>query len=188
MVTRGGSRPRRRVRPQTITIDSADTTEIDDALSVEPLPPPPGCASPPPPGTPTHRVWVHIADPTRFVPLGHPLEQEAARRGTSVYFPTGHVPMFPGPLAEGPMSLRQGEASCALTVAVDVDCDGAVVASRVFPSTIQVTYRLTYDGADELLALGLDEEKASGAMLSTCVLDCSLFLNLLRDACVGREG
>lgn len=121
---------------QVITIDSADTTEIDDALSVECLldlstDPPPA------PGVPTHRVWVHIADPTRFVPLGHPLEEEASRRGTSVYFPAGHVPMFPASLAQGPMSLRQGGESCALTVCVDLDRDAEVVTSRVFPSRLK---------------------------------------------------
>lgn len=133
---------------KTVTIDSEDTTEIDDALSVQALP------------DGAHRVWVHIADPSRFVPLGHPLEEEAARRGTSVYFPTGHVPMFPKALAAGPMSLRQGVESCALTVVVDVAADGSVVSSRMLPSTVRVTYRLTYDGADELLAMELDEEKA----------------------------
>lgn len=132
---------------KTFTIDPASTTEIDDALSIEELP---GGG---------HRLWVHIADPTRFVPLGHPLEKEALRRGSTVYFPTGNVPMFPDVLAAGPMSLRQGVESCALSVMAEIGPDGAVVAGEIVPTTVLVTYRLTYDDADDLMRMGLDEER-----------------------------
>lgn len=37
----------------------------------------------------SYKVWVHVADPTRWVPPGSPLDQEAARRGKTVYLPTG---------------------------------------------------------------------------------------------------
>ena len=136
-------------RLRSFTIDSADTTEYDDALSVEVL------------SASRTRVWAHIADPTRLIRPGDALDAEAQRRGSTVYFPTGAVPMFPFVLAAGPMSLRaaaQHGPTAALSFAADLDEEGRVVDAFVVPSRIAVTYRLTYDEADELLSLGLDEE------------------------------
>ena len=62
---------------QVWAIDSADTTEVDDAISIEMADD--GC----------HRYWVHVADPTRWLAMGTALEQEAARRTSTLYLPTG---------------------------------------------------------------------------------------------------
>jgi exoribonuclease II len=62
---------------RVLTIDDASTTEIDDGLSVERRPG----------GAP--RLWVHIADPSRWVGFGDALDAEAARRSKSTYLPTG---------------------------------------------------------------------------------------------------
>ena len=67
--------------------------------------------------------------------------------------------MIPPALSTGPMSLTQGVDCCALTVMAEVEGDGSVAHAEVMPSTVRVTYGLTYAGADELLALGLDEER-----------------------------
>lgn len=41
----------------------------------------------------SYKVWVHIADPTRWLgPPGSPLDQEAALRAKTVYLPTGQPP------------------------------------------------------------------------------------------------
>lgn len=42
-------------------------------------------------------MWIHIADPTRWVASPHsPLAEEAAQRSKSVYLPTG-APALAGP-------------------------------------------------------------------------------------------
>lgn len=48
------------------------------------------------------QVWVHIADPSRWVAPGSPLAAEARGRTKTLYLPTGMIPMFPKSLAEGP--------------------------------------------------------------------------------------
>ena len=60
-----------------VTIDDASTTEIDDGLSAEMLP------------DGRLRLWVHVADPSRWLQPGDPLDMEARRRATSLYLPTG---------------------------------------------------------------------------------------------------
>ncbi len=129
------------------TIDDESTTEIDDGLSIEYL----GEAK-------TPRIWIHIADPTRLLTPGDELDLEARRRSTSLYLPTGMVPMFPSELATGPMSLVQGQNCCALSFGVTLDETGAIVDYTIHSTQIKPTYRLTYDDVDEMLELGLINE------------------------------
>ncbi|MGL5509154.1 MAG: ribonuclease catalytic domain-containing protein [Microcoleaceae cyanobacterium] len=128
------------------TIDDESTKEIDDGLSVEFLP------------DGQQRIWIHIADPTRLMRPGDELDLEARRRTTTVYLPTGMVPMFPTELATGPMSLLQGKVCCALSFGVILDESGAVKEYQIHPTLIKPTYRLTYDDVDEMLQLGITAE------------------------------
>lgn len=134
-----------------MTIDDISTTEIDDGLSAEQLP------------DGSWRVWVHIADPTRWLgPPGSPLEQEAARRCKSVYLPTGVIPMFPHVVAEGCFSLRTGAGPVpAISVSATVGEDGALLDYDVTPSLIEPKARLTYVEADQIIS-GLDQQGQAG--------------------------
>ncbi|ABW29782.1 ribonuclease R family protein [Acaryochloris marina] len=128
------------------TIDDESTSEIDDGLSLEFLP------------DGKQRVWVHIADPSRWITLGDELDQEAQRRGTTVYLPTGMIPMFPTELSTGPMSLVQGQICCALSFGVILTAEGAIESYEIRCSQVQPTYRLTYADVDEMLELGVEAE------------------------------
>lgn len=128
------------------TIDDESTTEIDDGLSCEILP------------DGKKRLWVHIADPTRWLIPEDELDLEARKRGSTVYLPTGMIPMFPEVLATGPMSLVQGKICCALSFGVVLDETGAVEDYSIHPTLIKPTYRLTYEDVDEMLELGVQAE------------------------------
>jgi exoribonuclease-2 len=128
------------------TIDDESTQEIDDGLSVERE------------EGDRERLWIHIADPTRWLSPGDELDLEARRRSTTVYLPTGMIPMFPKDLATGPMSLVQGKSCCALSFGVVLAPSGEIEDYIVIPSRIQPTYRLTYEDVDEILELGVQAE------------------------------
>jgi len=128
------------------TIDDESTREIDDGLSLEVLP------------DGRQILWIHIADPSRWVEPGDELDLEARRRSTTIYLPTGTIPMFPSELATGPMSLVQGQPNCALSFAVTLTEAGAVESYKIHASRIRVTYRLTYEDVDEMLDLGVEAE------------------------------
>ncbi|MEL6442270.1 MAG: ribonuclease R family protein, partial [Cyanobacteria bacterium J06621_8] len=128
------------------TIDDESTTEIDDGLSIEYL------------ASGQKKIWIHIADPTRLVSPNDELDLEARRRSTSLYLPTGMVPMFPPELATGPMSLLQGQVCSALSFGVILDEVGDIQEYEIHPSLIKPTYRLTYDDVDEMLQLGVQNE------------------------------
>ncbi len=128
------------------TIDDETTTEIDDGLSWDKL------------ADGRERLWVHIADPSRWVLPEDELDLDARKRGSTVYLPTGMVPMFPELLATGPMSLVQGEVCCALSFGVILNQNGGVEEYSIHASLIKPTYRLTYEDVDEMLELGVTAE------------------------------
>ncbi|WP_218079263.1 ribonuclease catalytic domain-containing protein [Anthocerotibacter panamensis] len=125
-------------------IDDPSTNEIDDALSVERLP------------DGSERLWVHIADPTRWVQVGDPLDLEARRRATSIYLPEITIPMFPPLLATGPMSLLPGRQSCALSFAIQLSPLGEVVDYQIQTTLLDTVYRLDYQEVDQLLETGVE--------------------------------
>ncbi|GAB4433396.1 MAG: ribonuclease R [Cyanobacteria bacterium J069] len=137
------------------TIDDESTREIDDGLSVEVLP------------DGQQRIWVHIADPSRWLTPGDALDLEARRRCITLYLPTGMTPMFPPELATGPMSLLQGQVCHAFSFGVMVDAEGAIQSYEMHPTRIKPTYRLTYDDVDEMLQLGIQAEPELEVLFQT---------------------
>jgi exoribonuclease-2 len=134
------------------TIDDESTQEIDDGLSLEVL------------DDGGQRLWIHIADPTRLVRPGDELDLEARRRSTTLYLPTGMVPMFPPALATGPMSLVQGKVCPALSFGVVLDEAGSIQDYQIRASLVKPTYRLTYEDVDEMLELGIRAEPEIAAI------------------------
>jgi exoribonuclease-2 len=128
------------------TIDDISTTEIDDGLSIETL------------ADGSKRIWVHIADPTRWLDPDSPLDKDARKRGTSVYLPTGVIPMFPIELAAGPMSLIENKVCHAVSFAVDLDEVGAISHYEIVTSLVKPNYRLTYEDVEEMLQLGVEDD------------------------------
>ena len=123
---------------QPMTIDGPSTLDFDDALSVEKE-------------DENYLVGVHISDVAHYVRPEDPLFMEALRRGTSIYFPEGQIPMLPRHLSQGICSLIQGELRAALSFMILLSPDAEVLRIRIYPSVIKVARRLTYDEADTMI-------------------------------------
>ncbi len=126
-------------RQVVVTIDGETARDFDDAVSIERRP------------DHTFRLGVHIADVAHYVAPESALDREAYRRGTSVYYPERVVPMLPEALSNGLCSLRPEVPRLTLSVFLDVDRDGAVVARRFAETVIRSTRRLTYGEVRRLL-------------------------------------
>ena len=124
----------------TYTLDDAGTREIDDGVSLDDQ-------------NGDVWIWVHIADPARLIPPGSPLDHEARRRSTSLYLADVVLPMLPLSLAAGPLSLRAGQRTAAVSVAVRLDSAGAIADRRIARSWVRPRYGLTYADGDELIEL-----------------------------------
>ncbi len=114
-----------------ITVDGEDTRDIDDAISIEKK-------------NGKFYLGVHIADVSHYVKRGSALENEAFKRGTSVYFPDRVLPMLPKALSNGICSLNEGETRLTLSCFMTVDSRGKVLNRRVAPTVICSRHRMTY--------------------------------------------
>ena len=130
-----------------VTIDDADTRDIDDGLAIETT------------AAGTTRIWIHIADPGRLIEAGSPLDLEARKRGSSLYLAKGNVPMFPDNLSTGVFSLRAGQRTAAWSTWAELNDDGSLAAFGVQRSWVKPIYRLSYEDADELIELAPPQDR-----------------------------
>ncbi len=169
------------------TIDDADARDLDDAVSLSrPDGPPAAGAARKGRSDKNPAAWrlgVHIADVARYVPPGSTLDKEARERGTSVYLVDRVLPMFPPRLSNGIASLHPGVDRLTLSVFMDVDAGGRVVAHELRRSVIRTVARLTYDEVAVVLEQG---EGASGPALPVGVAGVLVEMGRLA-ACLRRR-
>ncbi len=116
-----------------ITIDPMDARDFDDAISLTK-------------SDDGHwHLAVHIADVAHFVQLASPLDQEARKRGTSVYLPRHVIPMLPELISNGLASLQQGQVRYTKTAYIEFDSAGSVLGTDVGNTAIKVTRRFAYE-------------------------------------------
>ena len=115
-----------------VTIDGETARDFDDAVWVDRLP------------NGHFALQVHIADVSHYVKPGTPIDDEALRRGTSVYFPDRAVPMLPVELSTDICSLRPQEDRLVLSAVMEIDHQGDVVHQEFMRGVIRSVERMTY--------------------------------------------
>jgi len=126
------------------SIDSAETLDIDDALSIEMMP---GGAV---------RLGIHIAAPAAAIPFASPIEYAARLRATSLYLPEQRIPMMPFILGENALSLIPNQTRAAVTFFFIFDQKLGPISSQILPSYITSKHKLSYEGVENLLEFGDD--------------------------------
>ena len=121
-----------------ITIDGADAKDLDDAVSLAPL------------EGGNCLLGVHIADVSHYVTPQSPLDQEAYKRGTSVYFPDRVLPMLPKEISNGVCSLNPNTEKLTLSCIMELDPAGKVVSHRLAETVIRTRYRMTYEDVNAM--------------------------------------
>ncbi|HYD39550.1 MAG TPA: ribonuclease R [Anaeromyxobacter sp.] len=127
-----------------VTIDGEDARDFDDAVYVERLPPGKGKGA--------FRLVVAIADVAHYVRTGRPLDVEAARRGTSVYFPAQVLPMLPERLSNGICSLNPEVDRLCMVADLTLDAHGHTTATEVYEGVMRSAARCTYTEVARVLA------------------------------------
>ena len=127
------------------TIDSAETKDIDDAISLNQTPD-------------GFELGVHIADVSHYVKPGTELDNEAFSRATSVYYADQVVPMLPKQLSNGICSLNEGELRLAFSCLMHLDKTGNLVDYKFVKSVIRSRVKGVYSEINALLAGTADTE------------------------------
>ena len=123
----------------TFTIDPEDAKDFDDALSVKKL------------GPDSWEVGVHIADVSHFVAPNSVLDEEAYKRGASVYLCDRVVPMLPENISNNVCSLKPNIDRFAFSIIFKLNSSGRVLDFKICETIIHSNHRFTYKEAQETI-------------------------------------
>lgn len=123
-----------------VTIDSASTEDMDDALYAEQD------------DQGNLHLTVAIADPTAWIAPNSRLDKIALERAFTNYLPGFNIPMLPRELSDDLCSLRPNETRPVLACRMSIGNDGAIGSDiRFFAATIRSRAKLVYDEVSDWL-------------------------------------
>lgn len=121
-----------------VTIDAENTRDMDDAIHIEAL-------------QSGWRLTVAIADPTRYIAAGSPLELAARERANTVYLLGYSISMLPVELAHDTFSLVPEQNRPALICQMDIDANGELKDFSFKEALIRSHFKLSYQNVHEFL-------------------------------------
>lgn len=150
-----------------ITIDGDDSKDFDDAISVTKLP------------NGNYSLGVYIADVAHYVRFDHPLNDEAFKRGTSVYLADRVIPMLPHELSNGICSLNEGVDRLVMAITMEFDHKGDCKSYKIEEGVIKSKHRMTYNKVN-LILKGNETLKQEYADIYQMLLDMNELHEIIR--------
>lgn len=135
-----------------VTIDGVDARDFDDAVYAEKV-------------RGGFRLIVAIADVSAYVVPATALDDEATKRGTSVYFPRRVIPMLPEALSNGLCSLNPKVDRLCLVCDMKLDTEGSVTGAKFYEAVMRSQARLIYEDVAAMLAEPKGEQAKTHAKL-----------------------
>ncbi len=127
------------------TIDSAESKDLDDAVSVHKL-------------SDCYMLGVHIADVSHYVKGNSNIDKEALKRGTSIYYADKVIPMLPKSLSNGICSLNPNEDRLAFSAVMKISPDGNLMDYTFKKSVIRSRVKGVYSEINKILDNTADEK------------------------------
>jgi ribonuclease R len=122
-----------------VTIDGETARDFDDAVLVRRL------------DNGNYELQVHIADVAHYVEDGSAIDEEARKRGTSVYFPDRAVPMLPLELSTDICSLRPDVERLVLSCVMEIDPHGEILYYELAEGVVRSARRMTYTDVNAII-------------------------------------
>ena len=121
-----------------VTIDGADAKDFDDAVH---------CSK----NKESYTLSVAIADVAEIVKLQTAINDEAFKRGTSIYFPSKVIPMLPEKISNNLCSLVPNEIRNVLVCEINFDFEGELKSYNFLEARIKSHQRTTYKEVEKYL-------------------------------------
>ena len=153
---------------QAFSIDDSQTTEIDDALSLQGL------------GSGTVVLGIHIAAPGLAIAPGDALDDVGRARLSTVYMPGYKITMLPDAVVQA-CTLAEGQAAPAVSLYVTLDeATLAIQASETRIERVPIAANLRHDQLDQLITpewlAGAEDSSQIGLLPATIERKQLLFL------------
>ena len=156
------------------TIDGADAKDLDDAICVKRL----------------EKGWelqIHIADVSHYVTSGSKLDEEARRRGTSVYFADRVIPMLPEEISNGCCSLNAGTKKLTFSAIMTLNEKADLIDYRFVKSFIISKVRGVYSEVNSILdGSASDDIKEKYASVSEVIAEAKKLADILKEKAAKR--
>lgn len=124
------------------TIDGDDAKDLDDAVSISF-------------GNGNYNVGIYIADVSHYVKEHSLIDDEALKRGTSIYLVDRVVPMLPERLSNDLCSLNPNQNKLVMALFMEIDSFGNVIKYEIKEGIIKTSKRLSYSKCNDVLENGL---------------------------------
>ena len=153
------------------TIDSAESKDLDDAVSVEKT-------------EEGYLLGVHIADVSHYIKGNSSLDKEALLRGTSIYYADKVIPMLPKEISNGICSLNPDENRLTLSAMIRLDGDGEMLGYSFCKSIIRSRVKGVYSEINSIL-----DGTADDGILDkyAAVRDCLPLMEELADKLIAKR-
>lgn len=124
-----------------VTIDAETTQDMDDAVYLQAR-------------DQGWDLWVAIADPSRYIQPGTPLDQAARERASTVYLLGHSITMLPTKLSHDTFSLVPEQRRPAMVCQMQINAQGDIESYHFSEALIRSHHKLSYAGVSELLDTG----------------------------------
>jgi exoribonuclease II len=155
---------------EAFSIDDAQTTEIDDALSVVAL-------------EGGWRIGIHIAAPALAIEPGGRIDDLIREHYSTVYMPGDKITMMPTAVVDA-YTLAAGRDCCAVSLYVDVDSDFEVQASHSRVEYVHVSQNLRHGDIEDLVTAG---QLDAGEGAFPCSRELSILWRFAKVLNAGRQ-
>src|SRR4029077_2073491 len=135
-----------------VTIDGETARDFDDAVLVTRL------------DNGNYELQVHIADVAQYVDDGSAIDEEARKRGTSVYLPDRAVPMLPLELSTDICSLRPEVERLVLSCIMEIEPNGEVAFYELAEGVSRSPQRMTDTDVNAVIEGDMTLRRKYGAL------------------------
>jgi len=137
----------------TLTIDPEDARDFDDAISLLKL------------ENGNWEVGVHIADVSYYVGKETPIDNEAFRRGTSIYLVDRVIPMLPEKLSNNVCSLQPQTDKLCFSAVFEMNDEADITGQWYGKTVIHSNRRFNYEEVQKIIEEGKGEYAEEIAIL-----------------------